>query len=179
MKEQTKKVIEKLENKTKNDLLDIVENFLECEILTEDDFDFLFEDELSTEEKQIIQLLKDKQSLSIEQKEYVEECLNKKGNVKTKSILRSKNAFLSFLVQFKIDYYFDVAWKNYPKKVGKELGKKAFVKLVTECKEKELATNCKYVIERIQKYANYCEDNNTDQQYILQFSTFCNSKKYL
>lgn len=180
MNEQIKSVLEELDKLTKTDLLDIIENFIESGILECEDFDFLIDNgELSTEQIEVIHKLKNKEILSDEDKQLINSAIEKKAKTKTKSLAKSKDKFLSFLAEFKIDYWFNIAWINYPKKVGKELGKKAFVKLVSDCKFGELDTNCRYVISRIKKYTEYCEDNGTEQQFILQFSTFCNSKKYL
>ena len=91
----------------------------------------------------------------------------------------SGKKFDTFIVNTKIQQYFDICWRLYPKKVGKLDGEKAFRKLIGKNKLGFLDQYCEFFLKRVNAYAEMCNENNTDPQYILHFSTFCNSKKYL
>ena len=107
------------------------------------------------------------------------ERLTCKKNTKISSVLKGSNKFDYLLIKYKLEKYFEKIWKIYPRKVGKDLGKKSFIKLISQKKVSELDVSCKYFINKLNLYIQYCQDNNTEEQYILHLSTFCNSKKYL
>lgn len=135
--------------------------------------------EMSNEEMQIIDKLNNSCSLNENEKAYIKDVLEKKNNTKIDSLLHNKNKFIKALTEFKVQRFFTLAWENYPKKVGKQVGYKAFVKLVKDFKLKDLDNTCMYILQKIKQYKQTCENNQTEEQFIMHFATFCNSKKYL
>ena len=175
-----KEIISILDKKTKKELINLIielieEKKLDANCITErytkctmDEF------ELGIKDKVLRNIV-----LEDEEKKYITEHLQKRANVKVLSTLKCSNEFDAFLVDYKIFKHFNNVWKIYPKKVGKDLGKKAFYKLLQEKKLKEIDTLCKYITQKVMAYAEYCEDKGVEEQFIMHFSTFCNSKKYL
>jgi hypothetical protein len=173
-------ILEELNKKTKTELINLFEEMLQNGDLLKDNIEkYFLAQELSTYEQEIVDKLKSKQPLSNMNKEYISECLNKRQKTKVSTIFSGKNKFDSFIVEFKLKNYFDKAYSIYPRKVGKELGYKAFVKLLANVKYVDLSKYAQYILNKIQLYANQCAENETEEQFILHFATFCNSKKYL
>ena len=169
---------ELLLKKTKEELTDFILNLNQDGVLSVNYItDFVIRKDITGNEYELLQKIKTGQSITATEQEILSEVTNKK--IKVSSALTSTNTFMREIISFKIDYYFNECWKIYPKKVGKDISKKAFRKLVSDCKVNELNEYCKYVYKRISSYATYVKEKNTDSQYILHFSTFCNSKKYL
>ena len=135
--------------------------------------------ELNREEIEILDKLKNSISLNDTDQQYIKTTLEKRNNTKVNSLLHSKDKFVKALIEIKVQGYFTLSWKAYPKKVGKSVGYKAFVNLVKDFKLKDLDTNCKYILQKIHAYKQTCENEQKEEQYIMHFSTFCNSKKYL
>lgn len=135
--------------------------------------------EMSNEEMQIIDKLNNSCSLNENEKAYIKDVLEKKNNTKIDSLLHNKNKFIKVLTEFKVQRFFTLAWENYPKKVGKQVGYKAFVKLVKDFKLKDLDNTCMYILQKIKQYKQTCENEQKEEQFIMHFATFCNSKKYL
>lgn len=170
-----------LQTKTKKELINIMVECMECnkplkEFLIDN---YLEEKQMSGFEQTIVDKLTNSISLQKEETDYCLERLKARENVKVGSVLKSTKKFDSALVNYKLEKYFSMIWSIYPRRVGKDLGKKAFYKLISEKKLSQLDVACKFVIERVKEYIKYCENNNTEEQYILHLSTFCNSKKYL
>lgn len=169
-----------LEKKTKTELIDLICSFVSNgELSMQSLQDSVMENGLTEQEIEIINKVKRQETLTTTELEYINKRLDKRKHSKVNSLIKGSNKFDSFLVSTKLDGFFNLAWKKYPKKVGKELGKKSFVKLIADKRLEELTPYCSYVIKRIEKYTQYCIDHDTEEQYILHFSTFCNSKKYL
>lgn len=170
-----------LQTKTKKDLINIIMECIECnkplkEFLIDN---YMSDVEMSGFEQTIIDKLTSSISLQKEETDFCLDRLRTRANVKIGSVLKGTKKFDSSLINYKLEKYFSAIWKVYPRKIGKDLGKKAFYKLISEKKVSQLDIACKFVMERIGKYIEYCEKNNTEEQYILHLSTFCNSKKYL
>ena len=172
-------LITELKNKTKDELADIITALIEqYNIDIESLKKYITANDLDPFEENIILKFKNKETLTEEEMHYVQDCVSKKSNIKIHSLLKG-NKFIAFLVEYKLKIYFNKTWQLYPRKVGKELGFKAYCKLLGEKKLKDLDSLANYITQRIIKYSQSCSDNNTEEQYILHFSTFCNSKKYL
>lgn len=110
---------------------------------------------------------------------YIKDRIETVENRKVGLVLKGKDKFIAAIVEIKLDKHFEYCWEIYPRKVGKQLGKKAFVKLFDNVKVSEIDHWANYVLEKVQTYSEQCEENCTEEQYIMHFSTFCNSKKYL
>lgn len=174
-------IIEKLNKKTKSEIIDIVCDMIDAGEIYEDAIkNRITVIDYNPEEQVIIDKLVAKEALTADELEYTQHSLSYRGNAKIRSVLNgSGKRFDAFLVNAKIKQYFNAIWKIYPRKVGKEMGLKAFTKLVGEKKLSQLKEYCEYIAKRVTQYIDYCEQNNVEEQYILHFSTFCNSKKYL
>lgn len=170
-------ITEKLESLSKKELTAIIERLIADGKITENDVIYP-EEKISLEESNILTKLKNKIDLTAEEEKYLREKLDKKKNVQIISIIKGKS-FLSEIVKFKIDFYFNLCWKIYPKKVGKDLALKSFYKLYEKTKLDDIDVLSKYIYKRVQTYTNYVIESKTESQFIMHFSTFCNSKKYL
>lgn len=165
---------------TKQQIIDLVCELCECGKIESAIIEReLTPKQITNEQKAILVKLRNKEQLTDTDLSFIADTLQKKENIKIASVLKSKDLFAEELVKYKINSLFSHIWKIYPRKVGKELGLKAFTKLVSEYKYKDLAKYCEFVYKRVVQYKQSCEDNGTEMQYILHFSTFCNSKKYL
>lgn len=175
------KIEEELDKRTKKELIDIIYSIIEDYSLSEDILDnYITAKDLTSTESIIMDKIKNtKDILTDEEKKYIKDLLSKKQNIKISSAIKNTNKFLAFLIETKINKYFDLCWKIYPRAVGKQLGKKSFYKLLEDRKVSQLDDVCKYIYNKVQIYQKMCKDNGTEEQYILHFSTFCNSKKYL
>lgn len=171
--------ISELELKTKQELLELITELcnqnLEANAFIAN---YFAEKNYNDEELEIITKLNNKIELTQAELDYIMQRTSKRNNTSVKSLFNSKDKFIVFLVQHKIKLYFDFAWSHYPKKVGKQLSEKAFNKLLLNCKLRDLDETCKYIIKKIEEYAKKCITNNVEEQFIMHFSTFCNSKKY-
>ena len=175
-------LIEKLEKKSKTEIISIIENFLMSgEVPTKMFEKYITAEDYTPQEQAIVDKLQEKKALTQSDLEYIKERLMKRANTKIKTILSgaSGKKFDSFIVKAKIDTYFAISWQHYPRKVGKAEGEKAFTKLVSEQKLGLLNQYCEFIIKKIDKYMEQCQDNDTEEQFIMHFSTFCNSKRYL
>lgn len=169
-----------LNKKSKNEIVDILLEMIENKDLQEEILGkYIKTEELSTYQQTIVDKLKNEIPLTEEEIIYTKNCLSKRNNAKINTILAGNKKFDAYLVDYKLQKYFENAWKIYPLKVGKELGKKAFYKLLGVEKYSELTNKGNYITQRIKAYNDYCDENDKDKQYILHFSTFCNTKKYL
>lgn len=175
-----KEIISILDKKTKKELINlIIELIEEKKIAPECIAEKYTQCKLSEYESGIKDKVLKNVQLEEDERRYITEHLQKRANIKIASTLKCGNAFDSFLAEYKILKHFNNIWKIYPKKVGKDLGKKAFYKLLQDKKLKEVDDVCKYITQKVMNYANYCEDKGIEEQFIMHFSTFCNSKKYL
>lgn len=174
-------IIEELNKLTKTEIIDIIVDVLENEKVDKSVFEKRITAEDYTPEEQIIvDKLQKQQSITQDELNYIKERLEKRANTKIKTVLSSGGKkFDAFLVNVKLIQYFKACWHRYPRKVGKTESEKAFKKLVSEQKLGLLNQYCEFIIKRIDAYVEMCKENNTEEQYILHFSTFCNSKKYL
>lgn len=173
-------IVEELNKKSKIEIINLIEDMIENGDLQHSAVEkHLQTKELSTYEQEIVDRLISKQPLSEKDKEYISECLSKRQKTRVSTIFSGKNNFDAFIVEFKLKNYFEKAYSIYPRKVGKELGYKAFIKLLSNVKHCDLEKYIQYIISKIQWYSNQCIENETEEQFILHFSTFCNSKKYL
>lgn len=171
---------ELLNKMTKQEIIDLVCNLCEDDKIDKSVIEFeLHPKKITDEQLSILGKLDRKEQLVGTDLLLVTETLQQKQNVKVASLLKSSDAFIKELVNYKVNSLFSHIWKIYPRKVGKDLGLKAFTKLVGERKYKDLDAYCSYIGKRILQYKQNCEDCETEPQYILHFSTFCNSKKYL
>jgi len=172
-------IVEMLNKKSKTELLELIqellingdlfeENLLKCIMITE----------MTEYEVMIVDKLKSKLSLLVEEKEYIAQCLDKRTNTKTSTILFGNKKFDAFLVGYKLNKYFDMLWKNYPKRTAKETAKKAFNKFIKDFKYGVVDKIIIELDERIKKYAQQCEELGTDDKYILMFSTYLNQKRF-
>lgn len=170
-----------LKSAKKEELIEILDFAIAENKLTES---WLFSNfvgkKITEQEQSILTKIEQEQSaLTIADKNFILTELEKVQNRSIKLLLQSRDSFIKRVIEHKIQSYFKIAWTEYPRKVGKQLGYKAFQKLLGEVKVKELEKYAKYIVLCIKKYAELCFMNNTEEQYIMHFSTFCNSKKYL
>lgn len=177
MKQELTEQLDKLSKSELIDLLDVLvnNNSIHEQAIQEN----LVIKEMSSEEMQIVDKLNNSYSLNDNEKAYIKDVLEKKNNTKLDSLLHNKNKFIKALTEFKVQRFFTLVWECYPKKVGKQVGYKAFVKLIKDFKLKDLDNNCMYILQKIKQYKQTCENNQTEEQFIMHFATFCNSKKYL
>ena len=179
MEENVKKV---LKSATKEKLIEVLEQAVEENLLSADYILSCFAGGKITDyELSILTKIENEKQgeLTLEEKKYIIEKLKKISNRNIRLLLKSTKEFEKRVIKHKMQSYFKMCWNIYPRKVGKQLGYKAFENLLGEQKVCDLDKIAKYVITKIQKYVEYCIDNSTEEQYILHFSTFCNSKKYL
>lgn len=175
-----KQTINTLNKLSKNEIIDLLDELIASNRLTEQSItEHLIVKEMSNEENEIVNKLTHSCSLEENEKQYIKDTLDKKINVKIDSLLHSKDKFIKALAEFKAQHYFSLAWNIYPKKVGKQLGYKAFIKLIKDSKLKDLDHICAYILQKIKEYKQMCERENKEEQFIMHFATFCNSKKYL
>lgn len=175
-----KQIINTLNKLSKNEIIDLLDELIVNNKLTEQSItEHLVIKEMSNEESEIVNKLTHSCSLEENEKVYIKDVLEKKNNTKIDSLLHNKNKFIKALTEFKVQRFFTLAWENYPKKVGKQLGYKAFIKLIRDSKLKELDRICAYILQKIKEYKQMCERENKEEQFIMHFATFCNSKKYL
>lgn len=178
----TCEILEILEKYSKKDLLNLIEAMIDNQDLS---FDGLLkyidvpENQMSDNEKIICNKIKLKEELTESESEYVNKVIYLANKRKIGNVLKNKNSFVSFVLLKKIEQIFDQAWLIYPRKVGKSEGAKAFIKLFNDVKVQDFLTTAKHIITKIKNYATNCADNGTEQQFIMHFSTFCNSKRYL
>lgn len=174
-------IIEELNKKTKAEIIDILVDIMENEKIDKSVFEKrLTTDEYTPEEQTIIDKLNTHKAITQEELTYIKTRLEKRANTRIRTILSGVGKkFDTFLVRIKLSQYFTAIWRIYPRKVGKAQAEKAFEKLVSEQKLGLLNQYCEYIIKRVSAYIEMCQDNNTEEQYILHFATFCNSKKYL
>lgn len=176
---EVEEVITALNSKTKKDIIDLLKDMFETERLDITAFHGIITiDEYSPQEQQIIDNFKNNK-LTQEDLEFLNQRLKKRENTKIATIVSCGNKFDAFFVKAKIEYYFDYIWKLYPRHVGKDLAKKSFYNLIKIKKYKELREYAMFVAKRIEMYKRQIEEYNTEPQFIMHFSTFCNSKKYL
>lgn len=173
--------MEELLNKlTKNELIDLINELITNNELTSDIIkNYLCIKDMSNEELNILEKIKNSISLNDIEKEYIQNVLDKRNNTKLNSLLHGKDKFIKAIIEIKIKNYFSICWENYPKKVGKLVGYKSFVKLVRDFKLKDLNSKCMYILQKIKQYKQNCENEQKEEQFIMHFTTFCNSKKYL
>lgn len=175
-----KQIINTLNKLSKNEIIDLLDELIVNNKLTEQSItEHLIIKEMSNEESEIVNKLTHSCSLEENEKVYIKDVLEKKNNTKIDSLLHNKNKFIKALTEFKVQRFFTLAWGNYPKKVGKQLGYKAFIKLIKDSKLKDLDHICAYILQKIKEYKQMCERENKEEQFIMHFATFCNSKKYL
>lgn len=173
-------IIEELSKKTKKEIIDILCALIDNAQLSEKALgNYLTARDYSSQEKTIIDKLENGKELTADEISYATLALQKQANIKIKTIITSKNKFDEYLVKKKIAQYFEMIWKQYPRKVGKVVGLNAFAKLLQEQKLSNLKAYCSYILQRVIIYAEYCQTNGIEEPYIMHFSTFCNSKKYL
>ena len=174
-------IIEELNKLTKTEIIDIIVDVLENEKVDKSVFEKRITAEYYTPEEQIIvDKLQKQQSITQDELNYIKERLEKRANTRIRTILFGVGKkFDTFLVRIKLSQYFTAIWRIYPRKVGKAQAEKAFEKLVSEQKLGLLNQYCEYIMKKVGAYIEMCQDNNTEEQYILHFSTFCNSRKYL
>lgn len=174
-------IIEKLNNMSKSEIIDIIVDVLENEKVDKSVFEKRITAEDYTPEEQIIvDKLQKQQSITQDELNYIKERLCKRANTRIRTVLSGNGKkFDAFLVNAKLNQYFNLCWSHYPRKVGKIESEKAFKKIVSEKKLGLLNQYCEFIVKRIDAYVEMCRENNTEEQYILHFSTFCNSKKYL
>ena len=170
----------KLENYNKQKLLDILKDLLDKKLITKENLEIYVKNKnLSDEEQKIVDALNAETELNAKQKSMIHDLLESKKHIKISSALNSTNKFLQAVVDYKIKRYFEITWNVYPRKVGKQLGIKAYKNLLKDKTIEILDKCCQYILARVKYYQSYCTENNLDEQYILHFSTFCNSRKYL
>ena len=168
------KILDKAE---RQQLIAFIEALVSDNIIEENDIqDFFNAKPLTENEKAIISKLKEEKELSLEDKKVITDIMNTKQNIKVKSLIKGKNAFVKFLVEWKLDTMFSVLWKFYPRKVGLQNGKRAFVRLFSEFKYKDIDIAFKQFKTRLEKYTYDCQGK--DQQFILHFSTWINQKRW-
>lgn len=179
--DRMKNIIEELNKMTKTEIIDIIADILDNEKIDKSMFEKrLTAEDYTPEEQLIVDKLQTQQCITQNELNYIKERLNKRANTKIKTILLSGGKkFDAFIVKAKLDQYFSICWSHYPRKIGKAEGEKAFNKLVSEQKLSLLSQYCEFVLKRIDKYVEYCQNNDTEEQFIMHFSTFCNSKRYL
>jgi hypothetical protein len=171
---------ELLNKMTKQELINLILEFCEDGKLNASMVEeYLSPKQITPDQRAVLLKLQNKEPLTDTDLSFVASSLQKKENTKIASILKGRDLFVEELVQYKINSFFNGIWKIYPRKVGKEMGLKAFTKLVSEYKYKDLKRYCEFVYNRVKRYIEHCEESGTEEQYILHFSTFCNSKKYL
>lgn len=171
---------ELLDKMTKQEIIDFIVNLCEDGLMSANVIiQELRPKEITADQKQILQKIANKEQLSADNLSFIADTFKKKENTKVASLLKNKDLFIKELVSYKVKSCFEKIWAIYPRKVGKETGYKAFIKLVSEQKLHDLVNYCEYVAKKVVGYKNQCEEFGTETQYILHFSTFCNSKKYL
>lgn len=176
---EVEEVITALNNKTKKDIIDLLKDMFENGSLDVTVFsNMLTFSDYTPQEQKIIDNFKNNK-LTQENVEFLNQRLQKRENTKIATIVSSGNKFDAFFVKAKIEYYFDYIWKLYPRHIGKDLAKKSFYNLIKIKKYKELREYAMFVAKRIEMYKRQIEEYNTEPQFIMHFSTFCNSKKYL
>jgi hypothetical protein len=169
--------VEILDKAERQQLIAFIEALVSDNIIEENDIqDFFNAKPLTENEKAIISKLKEKQELSLEEKKVISDAIGSKQNIKVKSLIKGKSAFIKFLVEWKLDTMFNVLWKSYPRKVGLQNGKKSFIKLFSEFKYKDIDIAFKQFKTRLKKYIYDCQGK--DQQFILHFSTWINQKRW-
>jgi len=167
-------ILEKVE---RQQLIAYIETLVNEELITEQDIvDYFSPQPLTEEQTNIVVKLKEKNDLTLEEKEIISVAIQPKQNIKAKSLLKGKSAFVKFLVEYKLDTMFNVLWKNYPRKVSMQVSKKAFIKLFSELKYKDLDKVFVELRNRLQSYIYSCQGK--DQQFILHFSTWLNQKRW-
>lgn len=181
-----KNIFDTILSYNKQQIVDILKDLVNNHYITEDILSSYTETEkVDDKTKNLIEKISNSKSrnfeedLTMEENEEVKYIRQSMGNIKISSALASKNKLKQAIIKRKIDDCFEITWAIYPRKIGKQIGKKAYIKLIQTKTVKELVPTCKYIVDRVRRYANYCYNNNTEEQYILHFSTFCNSKKYL
>lgn len=174
-------ILTALKNLTKTELIDIID-----ELLADEDFSFeglckklTTESKMSADEEVVKDKILNQQELTTTDNELIKETLEKIKNRKIGNIIKAKSSFDGFLVNRKLQYVFEKCWDIYPRKVGKQQGAKAFLKLFNDVKYANFKATAEYIVRKIIEYKNDCERENKESQYILHFATFCNSKKYL
>lgn len=178
---EIEQVLAKLKNLTKKELINIFEELLTQGTLSLDGLNSYFSNEskMTQEEEIIYEKLLAQDSLTDEDRIFVKNALAKVENRKVGNLIKAKSSFVGFLINRNLQYVFEKCWKIYPRKVGKQQGAKAFVKLFSDIKYKDLTATAQYILTKITEYRNDCEKDNREEQYIMHFGTFCNSKKYL
>jgi hypothetical protein len=172
-------IIEMLNKKSKTELVELIEELItDGDLLVENLTKHIKVIEMTEYEITIIEKLKTNLSLLLEEKEYITQCLNKRTNTKISTIFSGNKKFDAFLVGYKLNKYFDMLWKNYPKRTAKETAKKAFNKFIKDFKYGVVDKIIIELDERIKKYAQQCEELGTDDKYILMFSTYLNQKRF-
>jgi len=174
-------VIDKLKTLTKAELLDVFEDLLDNNYLSFDGLNKYFSCESKTTptEEEIKQKIIAEQKLTDNELATISNALKKAENRKIGNIIKAKSSFVGFLLGRKLQHIFEQCWKIYPRKVGKQQGAKAFIKLFNDIKYKDLTITAQYILNKIIEYKNECERDCKEEQYIMHFATFCNSKKYL
>lgn len=154
-----------------------IESLVEQEIISQIDIEnYFIGNELSEQEKLIIDDLKNGTDLSLEEKTHIGEITKSKFKVKCRSLIKSQNKFIAFIVEYKINTLFNMLWKNYPKKVGREIAHKAFVKVFYEFKYGDIDKAFMQLKKRLEQYIYSIQGNDT--QFILHFSTWLNQKRW-
>lgn len=173
-------IIEELNKKNKKELIDLIHTLIEDGSLDISCIEnSITLSDYTPQEKIIVEKIQNKEEITNTELEYIKERLDKRKNAKVVSVLSGGKQFDCFLVNAKLEQYFELCWKIYPKKVGKTEGAKAFRKLMNEQKVGILQQYFEFILKRIGMYIEKCQENNTEEQFIMMFSTFCNSKRYL
>lgn len=170
----------RLNAKTKNELVYLMVGLVENNLLlAEKLLKYLTPKSLNEFEIHILEKLKNSITLTQAEIEFVQNCLEKKQNVKISSILSNSRSFEASVVKYKLRKCFNLLWKLYPKKAGKSVGEKAFYKYISQFKYGVLNEVIKNLSYQMHKYAKKCEENGVEQQFILMFSTYFNQKRFL
>lgn len=72
--------------------------------------------------------------------------------------------------------YFETLWKIYVRKDNKELAKRTFEHKMRGLTEEQVKEKANFIYISQQKYKQECEQNRTEKQYILHYSSFLNAR---
>ena len=98
-------ILEKVE---RQQLIAYIETLVNEELITEQDIiDYFNPQPLTEEQTNIVVKLKEKNDLTLEEKEIINIAIQPKQNIKAKSLLKGKSAFVKFLVEYKLDTMFN------------------------------------------------------------------------
>lgn len=72
--------------------------------------------------------------------------------------------------------YFEILWKMYPRKIGKQIAIKQYEKKIRGLNEEEVKAISNQLYLKIKNRLTYWKENNTEINFIPHFSTFINAE---